>query len=496
MVYNLRTDDNFTGEYMETQEREQLRKIRDAIFANPFGSERLAIDLSVTGLSASSPIPVITAKLTEDVKALIDRIATRQNKTRKPFNDTDRQLFAFGALFYVFHLYVPNFDQHIRKQVQQDGTCCQVPFSRDTLSLLSSYGFSDELCLRYFALFFQMRRAYYFISKIIGKSACVQQLRRSLWHNIFTSEIQLYEQYLWNRMDDFSTMLLGRTGTGKGMAAAAIGRSGYIPFDPKQGKFTESFTQAFVSINLSQFPEQIIESELFGHQKGAFTGAVEQHQGVFSRCSPCGAIFLDEIGDVSLPVQVKLLRVLQERTFTPVGSHQIRKFPGRVIAATNQSLEKLRSEGLFRDDFYYRLCSDVIEVPSLRMRLDQNPGELEELLDVVLLRIFGRKPEELADKVLQYIHDHQPPNYSWPGNIRELEQCTRQIILNNRYRWQRIIPATEVEQISLGCSQASFSARELLSLYCRLLYKKHGSYEAVGRISRLDRRTVKKYIHI
>ncbi|WP_035274136.1 sigma 54-interacting transcriptional regulator [Desulfogranum japonicum] len=481
---------------MEAQEREQLSKIRDAIFANPFGSRRLAIDLSLTGLSASDPLPKITAKLTEDVKAIVDRIAARQHSIRKPLNDTDLQLFAYGALFYIFHLFVPCFDQHIQQQVKAGDDCCQVPFARDALGLLQSYGFSEKLCLRYFALFFQMRRAYFFINKIVGKSDCIQQLRRSLWHNIFTSEIQLYEQYLWNRMDDFSTMLLGQTGTGKGLAAAAIGRSGYIPFNSRHSKFTESFTQAFVSINLSQFPEQIIESELFGHQKGAFTGAVDQHKGVFSLCSPCGAIFLDEIGDVTLPVQVKLLRVLQERTFTPVGSHQAQKFPGRVIAATNHSLDKLRQEGKFRDDFYYRLCSDVIEVPSLRMRLDQNPNELEELLDVVLKRIFGEKPDELAAKVLQYIGKHQPPHYNWPGNIRELEQCTRQIILNNRYHWQHALPTTEVEQINHGCSQGSLSAQELLSMYCRLLYKQHGSYEAVGRISELDRRTVKKYIQL
>ena len=117
-------------------------------------------------------------------------------------------------------------------------------------------------------------------------------------------------------------MLLGETGTGKGTAAAAIGRSGYIPFDERQGRFAESFMRGFIALNLSQFPETLIESELFGHRKGAFTGAVEAHQGVLARCSPYGAIFLDEIGDVPVPVQIKLLQVLQERTFCPVGSHE------------------------------------------------------------------------------------------------------------------------------------------------------------------------------
>ena len=117
----------------------------------------------------------------------------------------------------------------------------------------------------------------------------------------FTRDILFYQQHLTGRMEDFSTLILGDTGTGKGTAASAIGRSGFIPFNEKTGTFSESFTKAFVSINLSQFPEGIIESELFGHRKGAFTGAVEAHEGMFDTCSPHGSIFLDEIGDISIP---------------------------------------------------------------------------------------------------------------------------------------------------------------------------------------------------
>src|SRR5206468_6388704 len=129
------------------------------------------------------------------------------------------------------------------------------------------------------------------------------------------------------------------TGTGKGTCASSIGRSGFIPFDERRGCFVESFTHGFTALNLSQFPETLIESELFGHRKGAFTGAVEAHEGVLARCSPYGAIFLDEIGDVSVPVQIKLLQVVQERIFCPVGRHEPIRFRGRVIAATNKSLD-------------------------------------------------------------------------------------------------------------------------------------------------------------
>ena len=173
----------------------------------------------------------------------------------------------------------------------------------------------------------------------------MQKLRLSLWNNVFSYDIRTYDQFLVNRMEDFYTLLLGATGAGKGSAAAAIGRSGHIPFDLKKGRFTKSFNDIFVSMNLSQFSESLIESELFGHCKGAFTGAVENHQGLFERCTAHGSLFLDEIGDLAVPIQIKLLQVLQERVFNPVGSHSQKRFAGRVIAATNRSLNDLRKQG-------------------------------------------------------------------------------------------------------------------------------------------------------
>jgi transcriptional regulator with GAF, ATPase, and Fis domain len=292
-------------------------------------------------------------------------------------------------------------------------------------------------------------------------------------------------------MEDFSTLLLGETGTGKGAAAAAIGRSGFIPFNPGTKKFEESFTKAFVSINLSQYPETLIESELFGHRKGAFTGAIEKHEGIFSTCSPYGAIFLDEIGDVSIPVQIKLLQVLQERKFTPVGSHDQVRFKGRVIAATNKSIDLLRREGKFRDDFYYRLSSDIITVPPLRQRIRETPKELEKLAEHLMERICGK---DLKFPILEKLRKNPGKMYAWPGNVRELEQAIRRIMITGNYSGDTAIESAGDSALNQAVEIGNLTAKELVEKYCFDLYETYGNYGEVSRQTGLDWRTVKKNV--
>ena len=443
-----------------------------------------------------------TGDWAEALKGLLAELQRRMEKLspstgaleRELFEAKDQELVMSGVLFSLFHRHMENFDALIRRQIAEGDALCEAPFTADLFEKLVRYGLSREEAEQFIGIFYQMRRAFYFISKgLVGESPCMKHLRKRLWDNIFTHDIRWYVRGLWNRMEDFSTLLLGETGTGKGAVAAALGRSGFIPFNSSRRCFAESFTRAFVSINLSQFSETLIESELFGHRKGAFTGAVEQHEGVFARCSPHGAIFLDEIGDASAPVQIKLLQVLQQRTFSPVGSHEVCRFKGRVIAATNRDLHALRREGSFRDDFFYRLCSDQIELPTLRLRLQESPSELEMLVRHMLVRLGGDVDAGTLSAVLEALAKGVGRDYAWPGNVRELEQAVRCVLLTGEYRGDNNTSSDEDAWLA-ALERGDLSANELTSGYCQRLFRRYGSYGEVARRTGLDWRTVKKYV--
>src|SRR6266702_4326708 len=408
----------------------------------------------------------------------------------------DRRLLEPGFLYVCYHRCVPQLDGLIEGQAGKGGAPLAVTFGDDAIADLVRSGFPEERAVRFFALFFQLRRAFHFIERsLAGECESMRRLREALWNNVVTHDMRGYEAALWNRMEDFSTLLLGETGTGKGSAAAAIGRSEFIPYVPEQRRFAANFAETFITINLSQFPETLIESELFGHRKGAFTGAIEHHEGVFERCNAHGALFLDEIGEASIPVQIKLLQVLQERTFTPLGGHEKKRFSGRVIAATNRPLGQLRRDGRFRTDFFYRLCSDVIEVPTLRQRIAEAAGELELLVRLLVGRIAGAEDSDLVAEVLEALESGLPRGYSWPGNVRELEQAVRRILITGRYAAD-LAPAGPDEETALveKVRSGELAAAELLARYCAMLYRRLGTYAEVAKRTRLDPRTTRKYV--
>jgi len=201
---------------------------------------------------------------------------------------------------------------------------------------------------------------------------------------------------------DANVLLLGETGTGKELVAQAIHRNSPRAAGP------------FVVVNCAALPETLMESELFGHERGAFTGAVSRQEGRFLLAHR-GSLFLDEIGELSLTTQAKILRVLQTREFEALGSTRTLKVDVRIIAATNRNLEARVRDGRFRDDLFYRLNVFPIVLPPLKERLD----DLALLADH-FLRTYGaknrRKIKAMSPEVLQAFQD-----YPWPGNIRELE---------------------------------------------------------------------------
>jgi DNA-binding NtrC family response regulator len=207
-----------------------------------------------------------------------------------------------------------------------------------------------------------------------------------------------------------TVLFIGETGTGKELAAETIyNRSSLV-------------NKPFIKVNCTAFSADIIESELFGHVKGAFTGALTNKKGLLEMADG-GTLFLDEIGDIPLPMQVKLLRFLQFGEVRPVGSNETKIIDTRLIAATNQKLEELIEKGLFRQDLYFRLNAFTLELPALRHRKEDLPLYIYHFLKLGVLKL-NKKVERVSTNALD-----QLIQYDWPGNLRELQAVIERAII-------------------------------------------------------------------
>jgi DNA-binding NtrC family response regulator len=205
-------------------------------------------------------------------------------------------------------------------------------------------------------------------------------------------------------------LILGESGTGKELVARAI----YHYSKRAQGPF--------LAINCAAIPESLLESELFGHEKGAFTGAERKRIGKFEQCHG-GTLFLDEIGDMTPLTQTKILRVLQQQQFERVGGNETIQTDVRLIAATNRDLEQLMAAGQFRSDLYYRLKVSTIQLPPLRERLDDLPILIDHFLQR-FRRELGKDVNRISEEALELLK-----RYPWPGNLRELQSVLKQALL-------------------------------------------------------------------
>ncbi|MDA1166105.1 MAG: sigma 54-interacting transcriptional regulator [Planctomycetota bacterium] len=358
---------------------------------------------------------------------------------------------------------------------------------------------SVEQRVHLFEIFHQIYRAFFNIFHcVIGQSTQASRLRGRIWQSIFTHDLRRYRRSLYRTLHQVTTLITGPSGSGKDLVAEAIGMSRYIPFDPKQGTFAVAPSECYFGVNIAAMSRSLVESELFGHAKGAFTGAAGARVGWLEACGEHGTILLDEIGELDPTIQVKLLRVLQNRQFQRLGETRTRSFDGKIIAATNRDLQREIEAGTFREDLYYRLCSDVIETPSLASQVRDNPEVLENIVAYIAGRVAAGEQESLTREVIHWLRHKLPENYHWPGNIRELEQCVRNILIHGSYEPAQSRSSSsaggqspEVNRLAALLQSLSLTADELLSEYCRIAYQQTKSFEKAARLLQLDRRTVR-----
>jgi DNA-binding NtrC family response regulator len=490
--------------------------------SNPFLVERIDAERKALGRGFDEAHAVWN--LTPDQRynhPNVDRLIERSARTMKrcherlehgqEFSAGEQELYVDLLLFVVFHHHRRTLDSLISDAsgAQSAGNAYRA-LANDAHRFLTVRGHelpATQELPHAFACFFQIRRAYKNIFDfIIGVSQPAVGLRAMVWQSIFTHDMRRYRRRLFRQMGDYTTLITGPSGTGKELVARAVGLSRYIPFNPQTGQFAEQFAGSFYAVNLSAFSPTLIESELFGHRRGSFTGAVDDRAGWLEICPALGTVFLDEIGEVEPAIQIKLLRVLQTREFSRLGDTQPRQFQGKLIAATNRDLAVDMRRGGFREDLYYRLCSDVIHIPTLRERLADAPEELSHLVHHMTSRLVGEEADQVVAETLAAIDRHLGPDYQWPGNVRELEQCVRNVLVRKEYQpHQDLSPAhaspdvkgpmtvpddPQAELLTL-IRGGALTADELLRSYCTLLYAQTGSYERAAERLKLDRRTVK-----
>ncbi len=235
----------------------------------------------------------------------------------------------------------------------------------------------------------------YGLENIIGESASMRQVFETI------------QQVAPSRA---TVLITGATGTGKELIAKAIHN-----LSPRKNG-------PFIAVHAAALPTSLLESELFGHEKGSFTGAVERRTGRFELADG-GTLFLDEVGELEPQIQVKLLRVLEERAFERVGGSKTLQVDVRLVAATNRDLKKLVSEGKFRDDLFYRLSVVTVDLPPLRERRDDIPLLVKSFLDE-FSRENGKQVRELTPEALNMLLA-----YDWPGNVRELRNAVEQMVV-------------------------------------------------------------------
>jgi len=477
-------------------------------FTNPFGPERPRLEAIIVGeevARSSLWSRPLDWPLGDPALPAIHEEAERQLAAAQiglargdAYSDAERDLIQGVALYVLYYRYDEALYQLITSDAPAEAPAFYGAFQNDFCDLFQFVGPPRwaATAADLFALFFQTRRAFHFVfHQILGTSLAAAKLRASVWESLFTHDPWRYLAHLQGRMHEASTLILGPSGTGKELVASAIGLSSFIPFDDGRRRFARDFRTAFHPLHLAAMSKTLIESELFGHKKGAFTGASADRMGHLEGRSASETIFLDEIGELDPEVQVKLLRVLQARAFHRLGDTEPRRFGGKVVAATNRDLSREMATGRFREDLYYRLCSDVIHTPSLQAQVAGNVDELAHLVRVLLQRNLGSPDPATFEEVMSGIEQGVGHDYPWPGNIRELDQCIRNLLIHGHY-----LPPAAPEQTGAldplfhKMRNANATLDQVIGTYTTWVYAKQGSYARAAATLGVDRRTVSKHV--
>ena len=494
-------------------ERVQTRRLAELSLANPFLPRRARLEAEVLGVpeqaAAESWSLTFTpadkrSRATEDLLQLLTSLVARwrqQFTSMSRARDADAHSYVQMVRFYLFLKFQRNFHQAAGEDSGETVTRPArmefwKPFLDESARCLGLPGlppFDETKAAHLFAILFQIRRAFVHIYKhIVGRSPAAARLRAATWESIFTHDLDRYIASRHRHTGDIPTLITGPSGSGKELVARAIGLSRYVPFVPGAGTFVGNYAGSFHPVNLSALTPTLIESELFGHQRGAFTGALANHQGWLERCPPHGTVFLDEIGEFEVAAQVKLLRVLQTRLFQRVGDATTRRFSGKIVVATNRDLGAAIAVHRFRADLYYRLCGDILATPSLQEQLADSPDDLALWVEYIGRQMGEEEPSPLVAEVVSWVEHHLGNDYAWPGNFRELEQCVRNIWIRKTYRPVAGALAPSSEDAWLDAARTGrLTAEELLQGYCARAYSKTGNYRAVARALKLDWRTVR-----
>lgn len=492
-----------------------LRTLSKLAYSNPFLPERLELEAQALGKAFQPEDRIAWSKNLDledanrpNVVKLTSRADQLADQLREELRETERIEAELNTLYQDVVSYVLYY-RHVAMLNVDDDLLATRKSRNNITKIWQAYlrDFNHYLCLpqhrfqlseqpeHLFACLFQVRRAFrYIFDHILGDSRPAAEVRANVWQSVFTHDMRRYRRVLYDRMRDLTTLVTGPSGTGKELVAQAIGLSQYIPFDSEKERFADTLRQAFLPVNLSAFSPTLIESELFGHVKGSFTGAVADRRGWLENCPAHGTVFLDEIGELDPLLQVKLLRVVQNRCYSRIGETEECVFAGKLIAATNRDLAAEIQTGRFRADLFYRLCSDRIELPSLRTHLDDRPEALAGFVAFIARQLVGEEEESLTAEAIDWINNHLGPDYSWPGNIRELEQCVRNVLVHRRYVADSapiISQGTKMPDWLQSASEGTLTHAELLTHYCTWVYSKLGSYQQTAAALGLDRRTIK-----